>query len=202
MVKLIGYFITLILFSISLCRCETVQITRFSVVTDDVYNSELGGVFGQIDLKYYFSSSSVISNDPMFPNYPNGSYTTEQYNLIAQDRLLNVVPVAGTEIIDEYFNITGLNPVIYTKQYIARTFFTSIDKNLLQNLSQWDYDGSTPPLAAAGYNSPSASGSFNQAEQRFYVSDGRQYQVVPEPSALSLLAIGLGGLAMLRRRRS
>ena len=202
MVKLIGYFITLILFSISLCRCETVQITMFSVVTHDFYNSELGGVLGGIDVKYYFSSSSVISNDPMFPNYPNGSYTTEQYNLIAQDRLLNVVPVAGTEIIDEYFNITGLNPVIYTKKYIARTFFTSIDKNLLQNLSQWDYDGSQGLLAAAGYNSPSASGSFNQAEQRFYVSDGRQYQVVPEPSALSLLAVGLGGLAVMRRRRS
>ena len=50
--------------------------------------------------------------------------------------------------------------------------------------------------------SQSLSGTFNQAEQRFYVSDGRQYQVVPEPSALSLLAVGLGGLAVMRRRRS
>ena len=28
------------------------------------------------------------------------------------------------------------------------------------------------------------------------------FEIVPEPSALSLLAIGLGGLAMMRRRRS
>jgi hypothetical protein len=28
------------------------------------------------------------------------------------------------------------------------------------------------------------------------------FQIIPEPSALSLLAIGLGGLAMMRRRRS
>ena len=33
-------------------------------------------------------------------------------------------------------------------------------------------------------------------------TDSITLNVVPEPSALSLLAIGLGGLAMMRRRRS
>jgi hypothetical protein len=45
----------------------------------------------------------------------------------------------------------------------------------------------------------------------YYLTDSRTGQdanvgfriaIVPEPSALSLLAIGLGGLAMMRRRQS
>jgi hypothetical protein len=63
------------------------------------------------------------------------------------------------------------------------------------------------------------SGSFNPVELPFYESSffsisDNDYQgqeppnqtgilsIVPEPSALSLLAVGLGGLAMMRRRRS
>jgi hypothetical protein len=38
------------------------------------------------------------------------------------------------------------------------------------------------------------------------VIDGQLFfdnlRVIPEPSALSLLAVGLGGMAMMRRRRS
>jgi hypothetical protein len=41
---------------------------------------------------------------------------------------------------------------------------------------------------------------FNKALTAYEVS--QLYLAVPEPSALSLLAIGLGGLAMMRRRRS
>jgi hypothetical protein len=50
-----------------------------------------------------------------------------------------------------------------------------------------------------------SAGAFVASE--FYIQDlngnGANYlSVIPEPSALSLLAVGLGGLAMMRRRRS
>ena len=49
-----------------------------------------------------------------------------------------------------------------------------------------------------------SAGAFVASE--FYIQDlngnGANYlSVIPEPSALSLLAVGLGGLAMMRRRR-
>ena len=38
-----------------------------------------------------------------------------------------------------------------------------------------------------------------QGERNLYANN---LEIVPEPSALSLLAVGLGGLTMIRRRRS
>jgi hypothetical protein len=54
---------------------------------------------------------------------------------------------------------------------------------------------------AASQLSSSANGNLNNGG---YADGGIGFRIasVPEPSALSLLAIGLGGLAMMRRRRS
>jgi len=49
-------------------------------------------------------------------------------------------------------------------------------------------------------SSTGRSGDFNPSSQHFNI--GFRVASVPEPSALSLLAVGLGGLAMMRRRRS
>lgn len=53
--------------------------------------------------------------------------------------------------------------------------------------------------AADAYVRVTFTGFFSGGNTRM---DNVQLQAVPEPSALSLLAVGLGGLAMLRRRRS
>jgi hypothetical protein len=52
------------------------------------------------------------------------------------------------------------------------------------------------------FNSQGSSYDYGTGYFRDYAFGGQKdIQVIPEPSALSLLAIGLGGLAMMRRRR-
>jgi hypothetical protein len=46
------------------------------------------------------------------------------------------------------------------------------------------------------------TGELFTAPNAEWADQGFRVASVPEPSALSLLAIGLGGLAMMRRRRS
>ena len=53
-------------------------------------------------------------------------------------------------------------------------------------------------MEAAGFGSGFV---FNDSTAVLYRFEASQVGV-PEPSALSLLAVGLGGLAMIRRRRS
>jgi len=143
------------------------------------------------------------------------------------NRFLEIVGIPETMIFDNLDLVTPSDQPTRTIS-IERPFFSVIDSELLSGMNAWswesDFDGVlsiapgvvvesaneiiiiSPIISptSTGYIIPSQSlsGTFNQAEQRFYVSDGRQYQVVPEPSALSLLAVGLGGMAMLRRRRS
>ena len=135
---------------------------------------------------------------------------------------LEIVGIPETMIFDTLDVVTAIGQPTRTVS-IERPFFTVIDSELLSEMNVWSWEsgnyGSGEVWAdsvslnfevmgllgpSQGYTIPSQSlsGTFNQAEQRFYVSDGRQYQVVPEPSAFSLLAVGLGGWAMIRRRRS
>ena len=137
------------------------------------------------------------------------------------NRFLEIVGIPETMIFDTLDVVTVIGQPTRTIS-IERPFFTVIDSQLLSEMNVWSWEsgnygsievwadsiyfnlGVMGLASSVGYNiqSQSLSGTFNQAEQRFYVSDGRQYQVVPEPSALSLFAIGLCGLAILRRRRS
>jgi len=50
-----------------------------------------------------------------------------------------------------------------------------------------------------GFNEPTIELDKAWAKSRFI---GARIAMVPEPSAFSLLAVGLGGLALVRRRRS
>jgi hypothetical protein len=142
------------------------------------------------------------------------------------NRFLEIVGIPETMIFDNLDLVTLFDQPTRTIS-IERPFFSVIDSELLSGMNAWswesDFDGvlsiqegvvveseneiiiispNMPYLTPYTIPSQSLSGTFNQAEQRFYVSDGRQYQVVPEPSAFSLLAVGLGALAMMRRRRS
>jgi len=68
---------------------------------------------------------------------------------------------------------------------------------------QSHYDGDMPFQAGVYWNQENIDSTFSPSTylaptDRSLTSLG----LVPEPSAVSLLAIGLGGLAMLRRRRS
>ena len=149
------------------------------------------------------------------------------YNQSMGTRFLQVVPILETMIWDRFSLLLLPPPDLWysggggyaeppqvTLTWSAqRPFFSMIDEELLNGMTQWSWDGSmasTPfspilalqPLPTSGlpYTPPPYNGTYNQAEQRFYVSDGRQYQVVPEPSSLSLL-LACGAVLMAGRRR-
>jgi hypothetical protein len=140
------------------------------------------------------------------------------------NRFLEIVGIPETMIFDTLDEPTLIGQPTRTVS-IEKPFFSVIDSELLSGMNEWSWESDynfnltiypdpvnipvdsiffsgAVLLTPQFWPSQSLSGTFNQAEQRFYVSDGRQYQVVPEPSALSLLAIGLGGLAFVRCRRS
>ena len=80
----------------------------------------------------------------------------------------------------------------------------SSSKNAVFDID-WAYNGSFD--ADASITVYGGDNGFNSSNSRIYIggSDGITFSdlnIVPEPSALSLLAVGLGGLAMIRRRRS
>jgi len=167
-----------------------------------------------------------------FTSHAAFTWNEEPVKLIARNnfnqalmtnRFLEIVGIPETMIFDNLDLVTVSGQPTRTVS-IERPFFSVIDSELLSGMNAWSWESdshtSVELFADAIYMpidflsiitgdaqykywpSQSLSGTFNQAEQRFYVSDGRQYQVVPEPSAVSLLAVGLGALAMMRRRRS
>ena len=108
-------------------------------------------------------------------------------------------------------NLTGgytNDPNTYYKQ--LATTSANIPSNTLLNYRITD-DGyniavylgnlTTPILTASTSFSPGNRVAFNNGYSGNQISID-SIQIVPEPSALSLLAVGLGGLAMMRRRRS
>lgn len=76
--------------------------------------------------------------------------------------------------------------------------------------TSWDKNNDSPGESRTirggpWYNSVDALSSSQRFGERPDIEESRngfRIAMVPEPSALSLLAIGLGGLAMMRRRRS
>jgi len=100
-----------------------------------------------------------------------------------------------------------------TWHMITFTYNTSQSRNSLlfydgQPVWNGNINLSTAPGALYLYGNAGSSideiGVWNTALTSNQVSElyTQQAQSVPEPSALSLLAVGLGGLAMMRRRRS
>jgi len=150
-----------------------------------VYDSSLPVGMIAPPIWYYSSDALMQSNNPFPSEFM--SYSQTKANQIFKDRFYDVVGIPETMIAEGPFGK-------------RRPFFFNIDRNLLPILSSWEWGGVGDfPINFPGYTIPSAQGYFNQTEQRFYVSDGRQYQVVPEPTSFSLLLAS--GLIVLNRRK-
>jgi len=180
------YFSTLLIFLASggWLFSETTIIKQYRIYVRDSSEPLSSLAFPQ----WYYSSDALTQSNNPFPSKFMG-YSLTEFNQILKGRFCDVVGIPETMIAEGPFGN-------------RRPFFFNIDRNLLPILSSWEWGGAGDyPLQAAGYTVPSAQGYFNQTEQRFYVSDGRQYQVVPEPSSLSLLALGGVVVALGRRKR-
>lgn len=179
------YFATLLifLFSGSWIFSETTIIKQYRVDVRD-YSNQLFFSFWMP--RFYYSSDALMQSNNPFPTWVNSMVEFDQ---IYKDRFCDVVGIPETMIAE--------GPIG------NRPFFHNIDRNLLPILSSWEWGGAYDyQLQFAGYTVPSAQGYFNQTEQRFYVSDGRQYQVVPEPTSFSLLLAGLVLLINSRRLKN
>jgi hypothetical protein len=160
---------------------ETTIIKQF-------YSSSIMPNTAQVgSVAWYYSSDALMQSNNPFP-YKSMGYSQAEFNQIFQDRICDVVGIPETMIVEGPF---------------WKPFFYNIDKNLLPNLSSWEWNGATDfGWLFPGGGIRSAQGYFNQTEQRFYVSDGRQYQVVPEPTSFSLLLAGLVLLINSRRLKN
>ena len=110
-------------------------------------------------------------------------------------------------------NVPTPQPSANTWHMITFTYNTSQSRNSLlfydgQPVWNGNINLSTAPGALYLYGNAGSSideiGVWNTALTSNQVSElyTQQAQSVPEPSAFSLLAVGLGGLAMMRRRRA
>ena len=119
---------------------------------------------------------------------------------------------------DASFSMLGLSGNVPSVTTLS-TYLTYQSSNNASGFLFANFFSSSEAFSFTGFRfTGTVSGSFNPVELPFYESSyfsisDNDYQgqeppnqtgilsIVPEPSALSLLAIGLGGLAMMRRHR-
>ena len=99
----------------------------------------------------------------------------------------------------------------YTYQFAVDTL-SALNVDIVSNYSRIEnkrlgtyYPGTLVPGTGMGGSSPPAQFTGAYYEVMQLTTSGSEtllVNLIPEPSALSLLAVGLGGLAMIRRRRS
>ena len=132
-------------------------------------------------------------------NYPNNNPANNSFifnpnwTINGGDENIIRTPIASDKTLLE-ISFNAENQVLTSSMYSETSGGTPA---LLQShefdVTQWsNLDGVYIIVGGISYNTVTASGTATIDN----------FEIVPEPSALSLLAIGLGGLAMIRRRRS
>lgn len=183
--------------------------------------SNLDGIVNQGDLVYisasYESSAPVDSRHNVNPSdetfYGPGANVSLRFTIgsLVWEGVQNVSPTIRTAVVqnnifgqsdnlilvlqDDFY---GLDTAVITGVGVNKLFlnFHSSDMNLFSGISLPDVDG----IHLESLRSFSGQITYNNATTVF---TGKPLTVaVPEPSAVSLLAIGLSGWAMFRRRRS
>jgi hypothetical protein len=108
-------------------------------------------------------------------------------------------PMTGISVdvrlVDNYFAGVPLQGL----SYMIETIYESGPQNTLTSFGSIILSYEISNMFASSLYNPSVAG-FRIED--FNGNAASYLRVIPEPSALSLLAVGLGGLAMMRRRRS
>jgi len=144
----------------------------------------MNGATGTLQLSFY---SAV-------PNTSNPGYYLPSSLVDARTYDVSLVPGYSGMTPSNPFIVTGLNVVLAPSQ----NYFL-IAQGASFNDIDFGYGMSFPGMISWIYNQ-NATGILENGNNGGW-SASTKISAVPEPSALSLLAIGLGGLAMMRRRK-
>jgi len=144
-----------------------------------------GQVLNSITIMGPVRTGSVSINEGLFPGIDISKTIFNPMTGISVD----------VRLVDNYFAgvpLLGLS-------YMIETIYESGPQNTLTSFGDI--------IMSYGVSNMGASSLYNPSDAGFRIEDlngnaASYLRVIPEPSALSLLAIGLGGLAMMRRRRS
>jgi hypothetical protein len=129
-----------------------------------------------------------------FPNNPfqNNFYFNPNWTTNGNPESEIRVPVTSSRTLLE-ISYNAQNQKALSSMYsLDSSGGTSLLQSHEYDMSQWSaLDGVYILVGGMSYNTITQSGTASIDN----------FEIVPEPSALSLLAVGLGGLAMIRRRR-
>jgi len=145
----------------------------------------MNGATGTLQLSFY---SAV-------PNTSNPGYYLPSSLVDARTYDVSQVPGYSGMTPSNPFIVSGLNVVLAPSQ----NYFLIAQGASFNNID-FGYGESYPADIAWLYNQ-NATGILEGGSNGGWAASAK-ISAVPEPSALSLLAVGLGGLAMMRRRRS
>jgi hypothetical protein len=165
-------------------------------------NTLLKGLKGS-DAKKYFNPNYDLSttNVGLDPEDDPGKNTDSQFKEISADKVLLELGYDTntgslySKMFDFSDNILGslLHQDSFKIKLIQGESLINFDPVTQEIITNWD------PISDV-YVFVGGDTYYSEAPQGSATLDN--FEIVPEPSALSLLAVGIGGLAMLRRRRS
>lgn len=172
----------------------------------------------------YLANSAYNANDPRYED--NGIRLTDGIVGVLEDQVwsgwLNYTngsnPFIQPSIVfnfDQYVSIDTVN-IFFSRNDLAAVFlpqyviigsdtFSLAQNSIADHASGWltfsgNWTGNSINVKTDGYYYSTPLNPYSSDDFTFIAEV--TFSGVPEPSALSLLAVGLGGLAMLRRRRS
>jgi hypothetical protein len=168
-----------------------IQVSTSSVLQNGYTFSYTAGTPGGYSsmMNMYFPDQPAYWTLNFSQRYPQ---VDQSYTYVASNPLL-----AGSDVRPQMTNGSGY---ISSSGYLGLGFDIIQNSRLAGSYFGWAYiavNGSIATLEAVAFNS-----TMNQSIHVGDTGNGSYVpSSVPEPSALSLLAFGLGGLAMMRRRR-
>ena len=139
------------------------------------------GTVGQ----YNATSGASINNNFISEGLVSPSYLTISGNTLF---------VSGYNYVRAYDITTGLISSSFVSEYLGVAYGLAVSQNSLFVAYAGNTIGEYDAVSGATVNSSLVTG--------LNAPTGIAISSVPEPSSLSLLAFGLGGLALMRRRRS
>ena len=111
------------------------------------------------------------------------------------------VPAGAAGYGDEWLgNLAGAQPLFTSGTTYVGSFYERVIGDITPAIGEWYYN--SPKLTAVNWTSGDPDQLLDGNTDGANQGDALNVQIVPEPSSMALLAIGLGVVALRRMRRS